>query len=169
MKRKEVTINGRHYIFQRPPFSEIGKITDSAKENGRVVPLKFYKLMMEHVIVSPKVDFKYFDEIEPNKEKKFKPNDTEYTFVYPGAKRFAEIEFDCLDENDNPSEAKIHEVMLKHIIRVNGEPVDFDFFEALDDSEEFFEVINAAADFFRSNEFKQVMNAAISFFRGKKI
>src|SRR5690606_11831938 len=137
--------------------------------NGRTVPEKFYKLMMEHVIVSPRIDFKYFDEIEPNKEKRFKVNETEYTFVYPGAKKFAEIEFDCLDENDVPSEAKTHENLLKHIVRVNGEPVNFDFFEELEDPSEFFEVINAAAKFFVGNEFKQVMNAAISFFRGKKI
>ena len=170
MKTKEFVVNGRRYIFQRPPFSEIGRITDAAKDsNGRLVPMKFYKLMMEHVIVSPRVDFRYFDEIEPVKEKKICPNETEYTLIYPGAKRIAEIEFECLDENDNPSEAKIHELLLKEVIRVNGEPINFDFFEELEDESEFFTVMDEAAEFFRSNEFSQVLKAAAAFFRGKKV
>lgn len=169
-KTKEFTVNGRRYIFQRPPFSEIGRITDAAKDsNGRIVPLKMYKLMMEHVIVSPRVDFRYFDEVEPVKEKKICPNETEYTLVYPGAKKIAEIEYESLDENEVPSEAKIHENLLRHIIRVDGSPVDFEFFENLEDDSEFFIVMDEAADFFRSNEFSQVMKAAISFFRGKKV
>ena len=168
-KHKEFESNGQKYIFQRPPLAHIGKMTDDAKQGGRIVPVKYYKLIMDNVIVSPKTSFKFFDEIEPNKEQTFQPNDIEYTFVYPGAKKCAEMEFDMTDEQGNPSEARIHEQLLAHIIRVDGKPVDFDFFEELDDPSEFFEVIDAAADFFRNNEFKKVMDAAISFFRGKKI
>lgn len=168
-KHKEFESNGQKYIFQRPPLSEVGRIADAAKRNGRIVPVRYYKLIMDNVIVSPKTSFKFFDEIEPNKEQVFQLNDVEYTFVYPGAKKFAEIEFEMLDDQDNPSEAKIHEQLLKHIIRVDGKPVDFEFFEELDDPTEFFDVIDAAADFFRNNEFKKVMIAATAFFRGKKI
>ncbi|NGP45967.1 hypothetical protein G4V62_13795 [Bacillaceae bacterium SIJ1] len=168
-KQKEFESNGQKYIFQRPPLSYVGKMTDDSKDqNGRLIPEKYYRKIMENVIVSPNVDFSFFDEIEQNKEKTFKPYDTEYTFVYPGAKKIAEMEYDMQDGRGAPSELKTHEQLMKHIIRVDGEEVSFDFFEESDEVGEFFEVIDEAAKFFKDNEFKEVVGEAVAFFRGKK-
>src|SRR5690625_1515362 len=96
-KRREFKSNGIQYVFQRPPLSYVGKITDDSKDGRVIIPVKYYKNIMEHVIVSPKVNFAHFDKIEPKKEEKFQLNDIEYTFVYPGAKKIAEMERDMQD------------------------------------------------------------------------
>lgn len=167
-KKREFKSNGIQYIFQRPPLSYVGKLTDDSKEGRVIIPVKYYKNIMEHVIVSPKVDFAHFDKIEPNKEKKIELNGVEYTFVYPGAKKVAEIERAMQDDDGSPSEYNIHVQLLEHVIRVDGEKVDFDFFEELDDPTDFFTVIDEATEFFRNNEFKKVIDEAVAFFRGKK-
>ena len=167
-QKKEFNSNGVQYIFQRPPLSYVGKMTDDSKEGRRIIPYKYYKNIMEHVIVSPKVDFAHFDQIEPNKEETFELNDIEYTFIYPGAKKISEMEGDMQDDAGNPSEYNTHVQLLEHVIRVDGEKINFEFFEELEDPADFFTVIEKAAEFFKESEFKKVINEAVTFFRGQK-
>ena len=62
-KQKKYECEGVEYTFQRPPMREVIKIRDRNKnENGDIIEEKYYKELMDHVIVDPKTDWDYWDE-----------------------------------------------------------------------------------------------------------
>lgn len=169
-KQQTFETDNQKYVFQHPgiQFSEQMK-DDSRDQNGKFMPHKYYKKIMESVIVEPKVDFSYFDELEGAEEEKVQPDETEYTLVHPGTKTTAEMEYHMMNGKGVPSEVSTKEQLMKHIIKVDGKEVSFKYFDEKGDIEEYNEVIDAASSFFRDTEFKKVMDAAGRFLRGKQI
>lgn len=163
------TDNGK-YIFQHPGIRFSEQMKDEAKDqNGKFMPQKYHKKTMENVIVEPKVDYDYFDELEKGKTKTLKPSDTEYTLVYPDTKTISEMQYYFLDGRGRMSELNAKEQFMKHIIKVDENPVTFEFFDELGDIQEYNEVISAAKDFLEDTEFLKVVNAAGDFLRGQEV
>lgn len=158
------------YVFQHPGIRFSEQMKDDAKDrNGKFMPDKYYKSIMDNVIVQPGVDYKFFDELEGDKTETIKPNDVEYTLVHPGTKKLSEMEYQFMGEKGIPSEVNIKEQLMKNIIKSNDEPVSFEFFDELGDVEEYQEVMKAARNFKDNLEFFKVMNAAARFLGGQKV
>lgn len=169
-KQTEFTTDNATYVFQHPGIQYSEQMKDDATDrSGRLMPHKYYQKIMDNVIVQPAVDNAYFDELEGSKTETFKPDETEYTFVMPENKVKAEMEYQFMGKNGRPSQVNTKEQIMKHIVRVDDEPVSFDFFEELGDPAEYNEVIDAASTFFQNTEFMKVMSAASRFLRGQKV
>ena len=56
-------INGTKYVFQFPGVRAANEAADRAKnEHGVLMQTKLQEELWKHVVVSPKVDFEYFEE-----------------------------------------------------------------------------------------------------------
>lgn len=60
---KTVTVNGIEYILQKLPTMPALKIRQNARTSGNYDDIKMYKAMLEHVVVSPKMEIKDFEDV----------------------------------------------------------------------------------------------------------
>ena len=61
-KVKKVTVDGIEYTLQHPGMREAVKMRDRCKKDGDIVEEKYYKEIMDFVIVEPRVSWEYWDE-----------------------------------------------------------------------------------------------------------
>lgn len=68
-KQETYTNSGVDYTFQFPGTRKTQEILDNSKGLGGVFSdTRYHEQLMEHVIVSPKVSFEYFDEQDGYRE-----------------------------------------------------------------------------------------------------
>src|SRR5690625_4137943 len=121
------------YIFQHPGIRYSEQMKDDSKDrNGKMMWHRYYEKIMDNVIVEPKVSYEYFDELDGDKEETIKINDTEYQLVYPGTKTLSEMTYHFTDSRGLPSEVNTKEQLMKNIIRVDDNPVSYEFFDELE-------------------------------------
>lgn len=162
--------SGNEYLFQHPGIRYSEEMKDESKDqNGKFMPHRYYQKIMENVIVKPGVDYAYFDELEGDKEQTLKPFDTEFTLVYPGAKTLSEMAYQFMDGRGQPSIVKTKEGLMKHIIKIDGKPVSFDYFDETGNIEEYNDVTDEASTFYQNTEFQEVMSAARRFLGGEEV
>ena len=67
-KQEKQTAGGVEYTFQFPGTRKVQEMLDGAKVRGAFSDTVYNEQMMEHVIVSPKVDWDYWDEHDGYRE-----------------------------------------------------------------------------------------------------
>ena|SRR5690625_1009919 len=169
-KQIEFKTDNATYIFQHPGIRYVDEMSDkSLDKNNRNMPHRYNELMMENVIVSPAVNYAYFDKLEGDKKEVFEINGRKYEFVNPGAKTLSEMSYHFTDGEGKPSQVKVKEQFMKHIIKYDGEVVSYDFFDELGDIREFNTVIEKSTVFVQNTEFMRVMTACRQFLNGEEI
>ena len=62
-KQKTVTIGGIEFVFQFPGVRKALQMADASKDRyGNLLSEPYYSQIMEHVIVSPRTNWEFWDE-----------------------------------------------------------------------------------------------------------
>lgn len=169
-KQQTFKTDKQEYLFQHPGIRFSEQMKDEAKDqNGKFMPHKYYEQIMKNVIVQPAVDYAFFDGLEGGNTEVFESGGTEFTFVYPETKVLSQMAYRFLDGKGLPSLVSTKEELMKHIIKLDDEPVTFDYFDKYGTVEQYTKVTDAASEFFQNTEFQEVMNAARRFLNGEEI
>lgn len=167
-KQEVIQVGKNEYLLQHPGIRYSEQMKDDAKDkNGKMQLDKFYQAIMRNVIFEPNVSFKYFDEIDAELTKEVEGDNAVYQLVYPGAKETALMMNRFMDGSGRPSEMRSKEQLLKHIVKIDGEEVTFEYFDKVGGIKDYNLVVSEASDFIQEFEFQKVMAESRRFLTGE--
>lgn len=167
-KQKEVTIKGTKYLLQRPSRRYVDEMKDRCMNKQGILLLeKYNKESLKNVVVQPSgLTFSDFEDKCKAETSVFLGEEIEYELITPSPSVISSFGNKILSDKGVPSEVKRKEFLMEHVIRVKGQPVDYDFFEDFE-TEEFDDVIRAAQSHLEESEFSQLVAQTRRFLERK--
>lgn len=167
-KQKEVTIKGTKYMLQRPSRRYVDEMKDRCKnKQGHLLLEKYNKELLKHVVVQPSgLKLSSFSEKCKSEAGSYEGEELEYELVTPDPATISRFGNEILTDEGIPSEVKVKEYLMNHVIKVDGKHVDYDFFEDVE-TDEFNGVIKAAQAHIEESEFSQLMAECRRFLERK--
>lgn len=173
---KEFDINNKKLkvVFNYPGTLKAQQIIDSYRMGNRQTSEANYnfQLMENGVIVSPKMDWNYFDgQLADDQKEKTVEIDEDgqkvvYTFKFPGYREAQIAEDISKDEYGKPQTIELYEYLMNNVVRSSESETKMDF-NYWDKHAKMQEVMTKAYNFIleglNSNGYKEIMNEGDRF------
>lgn len=164
---------GNEYLFTFPSMLEVqSEIIDASQIGNGLLSLKLQReALMKMVIEDPQTSWDYWDKKIANKDKTevvevedFDGAKVKYAYKFPGMELANSLTEQATDEDGVFSTAEYYKLLMQHVITVDGEPINFEYW---DHHQGYGEVVSGAEAFIggilEDSEGMEVLGAAMAF------